>query len=87
MRSTPAPSADVPTESLPTDRLWNRKGPTPMQTQYAQRHQVARAGFSRVSAPAIPVCAMGFASWSNLNTFDITTGKPGWPRPPSESLR
>ena len=58
-----------------------------MQTQYAQRHQVARAGFSRVSAPAFPVCAMGTAaSWSNL-AFDITTGKPGWPRPPSEYLR
>ena len=58
-----------------------------MQTQYAQRHRVARAGFSRVSAPAFPVCAMGNASWSNLNSFDITTGKPGWPRPPSETLR
>ena len=57
-----------------------------MQSQYAQRHQVARAGFSRVSAPAFPVCAMGNASWSNL-VFDITTGKPGWPRPPSEYLR
>ena len=57
-----------------------------MQTQYAQRHQVARAGFSRVSAPAFPVCAMGIASWSNVNALDITTGKPGWPRPPSVSL-
>ena len=58
-----------------------------MQSQYAQRHQVARAGISRVSAPAFPVCAMGTAaSWSNL-VFDITTGKPGWPRPPSEYLR
>ncbi|MDQ1533162.1 MAG: hypothetical protein QOF28_923 [Actinomycetota bacterium] len=58
-----------------------------MQTQYAQRHQLARAGFSRVSAPAFPVCAMGTTSWSNLNAFDITTGKPGWLRPPSEHLR
>ena len=59
-----------------------------MQTQYAQRHQVARAGFSRVTAPAFPVCAMGTTtSWSNLNTFDISTGKPEWPRPPSEYLR
>ncbi len=57
-----------------------------MQTHYVQRHQVARAGFSRVSAPAFPVCAMGNSSWSNLNVFDITTGKPGWPRPPSVSL-
>jgi hypothetical protein len=56
-----------------------------MQAQYAQRHQVARAGFSRVSAPAFPVCAMGNASWSNGNTLDITTGKPGSPRPPSVS--
>jgi hypothetical protein len=58
-----------------------------MQTQYAQRHQVARAGFSRVSAAGFPVCAMGNASWSNLNVFAITTGKPGWPRPPSVSLQ
>jgi hypothetical protein len=57
-----------------------------MQTQYAQRHQVARAGFSRVPAPAFPVCAMGTASWSNGNSLDITTGKPGSPRPPSVSL-
>jgi hypothetical protein len=58
-----------------------------MQSQYAQRHQVARAGFSRVSAPAFPVCAMGIASWSNVLTLDInTTGKPGAPRPPSVSL-
>jgi len=58
-----------------------------MQTQYAQRHLVARAGFSRVSAPAFPVCAMGnVGSWSNVETLDITTGKPGWPRPPSVSL-
>jgi hypothetical protein len=57
-----------------------------MQAQYAQRHQVARAGFSRVSAPAFPVCAMGFGSWSNGNALDITTGKPGSPRPPSVSL-
>ena len=59
-----------------------------MHAQYAPRHQVARAGFSRVSAPALPVCAMGTsASWSNLNVFDITTGKPEWPRPPSVSKR
>jgi len=57
-----------------------------MQTQYAQRHQVARAESSRVSAPAFPVCAMGIAAWSNVNTIDLTTGKPGSPRPPSVSL-
>ena len=57
-----------------------------MQSHYVQRHQVARAGFLRVSASVLPVCAMGIASWSNLSTFDITTGKPGWPRPPSVSL-
>ena len=65
----------------------NRKGQPTMQAQYAQRHQVARAGFSRVPAPAFPVCAMGNASWSNLNSTQITTGKPGWPRPPSVSKR
>jgi hypothetical protein len=57
-----------------------------MQSQYAQRHLVARAGFSRVSAPAFPVCAMGIASWSSVITLDNTTGKPGAPRPPSVSL-
>ncbi|HEY5013981.1 MAG TPA: hypothetical protein VIK61_14955 [Acidimicrobiia bacterium] len=57
-----------------------------MQPEYAQRHLVARAGFSRVSAAAFPVCAMGTASWSNVNTLDISTGKPGAPRPPSVSL-
>jgi hypothetical protein len=57
-----------------------------MQAQYAQRHQVARAGFSRVPAPAFPVCAMGIAAWSNVNTIDLTTGKPGSPRPPSVFL-
>ena len=58
-----------------------------MQSQYAQRHQVARAGFSRVPAAAFPVCAMGNSSWSNVTTLDITTGKPGSPRPPSVSLQ
>ena len=50
-----------------------------MQTHYAQRHQVAGAGFTRVSAPAFPVCAMGTPSWSNGNSLDISTGKPGSP--------
>ena len=57
-----------------------------MQTQYAQRHLVARAGFSRVPAMAFPVCAMAIGSWSNENSLDITTGKTGSPRPPSVSL-
>jgi hypothetical protein len=56
-----------------------------MQTHYAQRHQVARAGFSRVSALAFPVCVMGMSAWSNVNTIDLT-GKPGSPRPPSVFL-
>ncbi len=56
-----------------------------MQTQYTQRHQVARAGFARVPV-AFPVCAMGIASWSNEHhTLDLTTGKPAVPRPPSVS--
>jgi hypothetical protein len=56
-----------------------------MQTQYAQRHLLARAGFSRVSALALPMCAMGSSAWSNVNTIDLT-GKPGSPRPPSVFL-
>jgi hypothetical protein len=84
MRSTRRPRAVAQTLLSSTE---TRKGKPSMQTQYAQRHQVARAGFSRVSAPAFPVCAMGIASWSNVNTLDITTGKPGSPRPPSVSLQ
>ena len=57
-----------------------------MQSHYAHRNQVARTGFLRVPA-AFSVCAMGTASWSSLNSTSITTGKPEWPRPPSESLR
>ena len=84
MRSTPQPRLPDHETSFELDRT--RKGKSTMQTQYAQRHQVARAGFLRVPASAFPVSVMGIATWSCVNTLDNTTGKPGSPRPPSVSL-